>query len=72
MNKKEFFYQYGDLVIKRKRSMLLQFVGALSTLIYLQFHLVAMILPNKKLGKFLFGHLKMFPFHSIFSLVIQG
>ena len=71
ISKKEFFYQFGDLVIKRRRNMLLRFVGVLNILICLLFHLVVMTLQNKKLDKYLFGLLKMFLIHNTYLLVTQ-
>jgi hypothetical protein len=35
---KDNYYQFGDLIIKRRRNMLLQFVGIQNIKIFLLFH----------------------------------
>ena len=49
---KDNYFQFGDLVMKKRKNMSLQLHGIQNIKIYLQFHLVVMISLNKKQVKF--------------------
>ena len=68
---KENSFQFGDLVMRKRRNMLHLFHGIQSTKIFLPFLLVAMTFQNKKLDKFSSGHLKMLLSLSINTKVYQ-